>query len=76
MNKRTIAVIAGAILMQSAAFAADATDTKSTNTTAVVGEKAKKKGFSIGKALSHVFGSKDKESSKSVASAESAVGAY
>jgi len=62
--------------MQSAAFAADTTISKSSDTTAVVGEKAKKKGFSIGKAISHVFGSKDKEASKSVASSEPAIGAY
>jgi hypothetical protein len=75
MNKRTIAVITGAILMQSAAFAADTTNSKSTDTTSVVG-KEKKKGFSIGRAIAHVFGAKDKEASQSVATAEAANGAY
>jgi hypothetical protein len=76
MNKTAIAVIAGTILLQSAAIAADSTDSKATESTSVVGKTAKKKS-SFGKAISHVFGSKsDKDLTKSVATAEPAQGAY
>jgi len=70
MNKRAIAVIAGSILLQTAALADDqaASDTSSKSTA--------KKHFSIGKAVAKVTGSKSTKESKQVASAEQQVGAY
>ncbi len=41
MNKRTLAVLAGTILLQTAAFAADSTETQSKDSTSVECQKSK-----------------------------------
>ncbi len=81
MNKRSVAVIAGMILLQTAAYAdctkSKAGCTEAKETSSVVNKTAKKK-FSVGKAIGKAFGkSNSKEGIKSVASAtDQPVGAY
>ena len=74
MNKRTLAVLAGTILLQTAAFAADSTETQSKDSTSVECQKSK---CDKAKAAKKNKVSKAKDGAhKSVASAEAQVGAY
>jgi len=76
MNKRTLAVLAGTILLQTAAFAADSTETQSKDSPSVECQKSKCEKAQCKAAKKNKVSKAKDGAHKSVASAEAQVGAY